>query len=43
MEKRRSEGLACGSDALDALWAEERKRMERSAMRIGAHGEARAA
>jgi hypothetical protein len=39
MEKRRVEGQVCDVAALKALWAEQRQRMERSALRIEAHTE----
>ena len=43
MEKRRADGQFCDVAALEALWAEQRQRMEKSALRIEAHAEPEAA
>jgi N-methylhydantoinase B len=43
MEKRRADGQSCDVAALEALWAEQRQRMEKSALRIEAHAEPEAA
>lgn len=43
MEKRRADGQSCDLAALQALWAEQRRRMERSSLRIEPRAEPEAA
>ena len=43
MEQRRVQGQPCDVAALEALWAEQRRRMEKSVLRIEAHAEPAAA